>query len=137
MADSLRGGCACGAIRYDVSAEPTFMLNCHCRDCQRASGSGFAAIVVVPKSAVTIEGQPRFHAVVGESGAKVERGFCPTCGSPLVIRLERIPDILGLQAASLENPALHRPAVDCFIESAQPWDLMGSETKKFPRGPNA
>jgi len=53
------------------------MLNCHCRDCQQASGSAYAAIVVVPKTAVQIRGEPRYHKVVGKAGKPVERGFCP------------------------------------------------------------
>lgn len=40
--------CACGAIRYTCRAEPLASLNCHCRDCQRASGSAFAAALIVP-----------------------------------------------------------------------------------------
>jgi len=54
MAQKLSGGCACGAIHYECSADPVLMLNCHCRDCQQASGSAYAAIVVLPKSAVQI-----------------------------------------------------------------------------------
>ena len=50
MASKLSGGCACGAIRYESDAEPTVMLNCHCSDCRKASGSGHAAIVIVQKS---------------------------------------------------------------------------------------
>lgn len=42
------GGCACGAIRYECSGEPLASLNGHCRDCQRASGSAFAAILIAP-----------------------------------------------------------------------------------------
>src|SRR5258707_13767382 len=77
----MSGGCSCGAVRYEASADPVVMLNCHCRDCQRASGAGFAAVVVVAKSALRIEGELRYHETVGESGNVVERGFCPTCGS--------------------------------------------------------
>ncbi|WP_409878663.1 GFA family protein [Dendronalium sp. ChiSLP03b] len=56
MAERIRGGCMCGAIRYECSAEPIAMGNCHCRDCQRATGSAFAAALLVPSSAVTITG---------------------------------------------------------------------------------
>jgi len=39
------GGCACGAIRYECAAEPLYMVNCECRDCQRATGSAYCAVV--------------------------------------------------------------------------------------------
>jgi len=52
------GWCACGAIRYACEGEPTPMLNCHCRDCQRASVSGYAAIAIFPKTAVALAAEP-------------------------------------------------------------------------------
>src|SRR5262249_35144416 len=58
MARKLSGGCACGAIHYECNVDPVIMLNCHCRDCQRASGSAYAAVVAVPKAAVQMRGAP-------------------------------------------------------------------------------
>src|SRR5215472_4142080 len=118
MARKLSGGCACGAIHYEYSADPVLMLNCHCRDCQQASGSAYAAIVVLPKSAVQIRGEPRYHKVVGQAGK--ERAFCSNCGSQVTVKLERLPNILGLQAGSLVDPSIYRPAMDVFTVSAQP-----------------
>ncbi len=66
------GGCACGAIRYECSAAAAFAGNCHCRDCQRATGSAFAPLVFVPKSAVTITGDVKYYDVKGDSGQIVE-----------------------------------------------------------------
>ncbi len=57
------------------------MFNCHCRDCQRASGSGYAAVVVLPKTMVRIIGELRYHRIIADSGRWIERGFCPNCGS--------------------------------------------------------
>ncbi len=94
MAQQLSGGCACGAIHYECNVDPIIMLNCHCRDCQQASGSAYAAIVAVPKVAVQMRGEPRYHKLVGEAGKAVERGFCPSCGSQVTMKLERLPDIL-------------------------------------------
>jgi hypothetical protein len=51
---SFGGGCACGAIRYECAAEPIVMFNCHCRDCQRASGGPYSAVVYVPAKAFKI-----------------------------------------------------------------------------------
>src|SRR5882762_1408411 len=45
------GGCACGAIRYESTAEPLMMLHCHCRDCQQSSGGPFSSFVIVPTQA--------------------------------------------------------------------------------------
>ena len=130
MPEKLSGGCACGAIRYECSVEPVLMFNCHCRDCQRASGSAYAAIVVVPKAAVQVRGDPRYHKIIGGAGKAIERGFCSTCGSHVTDKLERLPDILALQAASLDNPSTYRPVMDVFTSSAQPWDFMDPKLQK-------
>ena len=134
MSQTMTGGCACGAIRYETDAAPVVMLNCHCRDCQRASGSGYAPHLAVPKASVRIQGEPRYYRTVGDAGRAIERGFCAACGSPLMSRLERIPDILVLRAASLENPSLYKPAMDTFTDSAWHWDAMNSDTQKLPKG---
>jgi hypothetical protein len=137
MAQQISGGCACGAIRYEINADPVVMVNCHCRDCQRTAGSGYAAIMVVPKAAVQLRGEPRFYRTIGDAGKAVERGFCPTCGSPVVLTLERMPDVFGLTAASLDNPAQYKPAMDIFTTSAHAWDHMAPDTKKMPHGMTA
>ncbi len=134
MGQFLSGGCTCGAVRYETEAEPVLMLNCHCRDCQKSSGSAFAAVVVVPKDAVQMSGEPRYHRVVGQAGKAVERGFCPTCGSQVTTNFERMPDVLGLKAGTLDDPSLFKPSVEIFTHSAQPWDHMDPETQKVPQG---
>jgi hypothetical protein len=110
------------------------MMNCHCRDCQKASGSAYAAIVVVPKGAVKIRGEPRYHKVVAQSGKVTQRGFCPNCGSQIILMSERRPDALGLQAGSLDDPSTYQPIVD-FTSSSQPWDHMDPKVQKHSRGP--
>jgi hypothetical protein len=131
MAQTLSGGCACGAIRYYATADPIVMLNCHCRDCQQASGSAYAAIMVVPKMAVQLQGEPRYYRGTGSSGKAVDRGFCSQCGSPVTILMELMPDAFGLQAGSLDDPSQYMPAMDIFTASAQGWDHMDSTIKKF------
>ena len=135
MAQMLSGGCACGAIRFDCEADPVFMLNCHCRDCQRANGSAFAAILAVPGAAVRLCGEPRYHSVVGGSGNRVERGFCQVCGSQVTIKIGRRPELLGLQAGCLDDPSVYRPTKDLFTAHAQPWDHMDPKLIKDSRDP--
>jgi hypothetical protein len=134
MAQKLSGGCACGAIRYEVGAAPVLMLNCHCRDCQRASGSGFAAVVAVPADAIKLSGEPRYHRSVGNAGHAVQRGFCAACGNPVTVKLERMPHIFGLHAASLDDPSTYKPAMELFAATALPWAPLHPDSKKLPQG---
>jgi hypothetical protein len=130
----LSGGCACGAVRYEATVDPVLMLNCHCRDCQHAGGSGYAPLVIVPKQGLQLHGELRYHVSKGENGKAVERGFCPNCGSQIAMKLERMPDVIGIQAGSLADPSRFVPVMDVFTECAQPWDHMQLDRKKFPRG---
>ncbi|MGV1014801.1 MAG: GFA family protein [Methyloceanibacter sp.] len=133
MAGGVSGGCACGAVRYEAGAA-VLMMNCHCRSCQRASGSAYAAFVVVPKDSFQPTGELRYYECTGGSGKKVRRGFCPTCGSPVAIEVDVAPGIVALLAGSLDTPSAHSPAMDIFTLSAQPWDHMSPDTRKVAGG---
>jgi hypothetical protein len=128
------GSCMCGNIRYECAAEPMFMGNCHCRDCQRSTGTAFAAAMLVPRNAVTIAGEVKYYEVIGDSGATVERGFCPNCGSRLFSRRTN-PKLMGIMAGSLDNPSEFQPGMDLYTASAQPWDYMNPDLPRFPKFP--
>ena len=132
------GGCACGAIRYECSAEPIMSFNCHCRDCQRMSGTAFASALAVSAAAFTLtQGEPKFFEKKGDSGNTVLRGFCPDCGSPLMGKFPESPDVIGLLAGSLDDPSGHQPTVDIWTKSAHPWDYMNPALEKFETEPPA
>jgi hypothetical protein len=128
------GGCMCGEIRYECSAEPIMMGNCHCRDCQRATGTAFAAAILVLRDAVTITGEVKYYDVTGDSGRIVSRGFCPNCGSRLFSK-PPIPELMGIMAGSLDDPSWFQPRMDIYTASAQPWDCMNPDLPKFAKFP--
>ncbi|MGH6789388.1 MAG: GFA family protein, partial [Pseudolabrys sp.] len=74
------------------------------------------------------------YKTVGNAGKTVERGFCATCGSQVAVKLERMPDVLGLQAASLDDPSLYKPGLELFTASAQAWDQLQAGTEKRAGG---
>ncbi len=128
------GGCACGAICYESSEAPVAMVNCHCRDCQRAGGSAYAPTVVVRATALRLtSGEPTYHTVTAESGSTVRRAFCGACGAPLLAMTSRRPAFIGLRAGSLDDPSWFRPTADVWSASAQPWDVLDPGVAHFPR----
>jgi hypothetical protein len=133
----LTGGCACGAIRYECSAEPIAMLNCHCRDCQRLTGGGFAPAVLFPSQAFRItHGQLRYHFTPSIARGKHKRGFCPECGSRVTGgEFEGRSQSVGVLAGSLDEPSWFRPQMDIFVSDAQPWDEMDPAIPKFEQYP--
>jgi hypothetical protein len=129
------GGCTCGAIRYECSSVPAFSWNCHCQDCQRASGSAFCPVLYVPRMALTIRGKSKYYDVRAESGNKVSRGFCPECGAPVFIQAELVPDLQGLWASSLDDPSQFQPSVQVWTRSAQPWDCLHPTLPRVEKTP--
>src|SRR5437870_13765254 len=84
MATKFTGGCACGAIRYEVTADPIVMFNCHCRDCQKTSGGAYTPVFYVPANGFKITtGMPKYYSTGSEMMSCNIRGFCPECGSRL------------------------------------------------------
>jgi hypothetical protein len=137
MADSFQGGCACGAIRYECTARPVISFNCHCKDCQRFTGSAYISGVIVPTTAFRLlRGEPTYYTVRADSGGDTSRGFCAVCGSPVVTRFTSMAQIVGVPAASFDNPSGHKPAMDIFTSSAQPWDYMNPALPKFSYAPD-
>jgi hypothetical protein len=132
MPKGFAGGCACGAIRYQVDAEPLLMVNCHCRACQRASGGAYGTGLIVLSAAVKIEGEPRWHESLAESGSMARRGFCGTCGSPL-FAASTAPDAvaMSIKAASLDDPSWFSVQADMWTKAAQPWACTDPAVPKF------
>ncbi|MBW8296357.1 GFA family protein [Sphingopyxis sp.] len=130
----VEGGCACGQLRYSIAAQPVIGLHCHCNHCQRLSGTGHGAFLVLPIAAATIHGQSSAWTYVADSGGTSTRHFCPQCGAPVYARLSLHPDGIVVPAASLDRRADFRPTVALFTGEAQAWDAPGPSLKHFPGG---
>jgi len=128
------GGCACRSVRYEASAEPVRMFNCHCRDCQRASGSGYSPIVVFRGEAVKLTGEVKYRSWTSERGTALDRGFCPTCGNPISILVKAYPNAFMVYASSLDDPKLYRPTAQIWTKSAQPWGKFDQTVMSFEKG---
>jgi hypothetical protein len=140
MKTPFTGGCACGAIRYECSAEPMMMLHCHCRDCQRATGSTHACFVVVPANAFHLtRGVPRHHFTESVAMGRQKRGFCAACGSRLTAgeKAEGPSPIVAIDAASLDDPGWFRPQMNVWTSDAQPWAYLDPALPKFEKYPPA
>jgi hypothetical protein len=135
MAAIFSGRCMCGAVTYECSAAPIVMGNCHCRDCQRATGTAYAAGMLVALDMVRIQGEVKYYDVVGESGLVISRGFCPVCGSRLFGKGARSPNSMSIMAGSLDDPTFFKPQADIFTASAQAWDHLNPRLPKFSKMP--
>jgi hypothetical protein len=113
----LSGGCQCGAVRYAVHEAPFQVGVCHCRMCQKASGSPFFATFTVKKASLEwTRGTPG----VFKSSLKMERGFCRDCGTPLFNNWIA-NDVIHPATATLDDPRGVAPQFQAGTESRLPW----------------
>jgi hypothetical protein len=132
-----RGGCACGAVRYECSEAPIAMFNCHCRDCQRASGGAFVTVALVHESSVRLtSGQAKYHRVIGDGGRWTDRGFCAECGTPLFAKGERAPGYMTIKPGSLDDATWYKPTIDTWAPSAPAWLPQDPALPKAEKTPN-
>jgi hypothetical protein len=126
----LRGGCVCGAIRYEISREPLRVYACHCKDCQRFTGSAFAIGVVVPSEAFQLTGREMRLVPNGitEGGRLKRLSACPECGTRLFGDLRSdwrykgtVRAVLG---GTLDDTSWLRPTIHVWTISAQPWVIL-------------
>ena len=136
MAATRTGGCLCGTVRYESAGEPEFSLQCHCRDCQRSSGTAYIAAMRVSAAGFRItQGAPKRYLSKADSGNEITRAFCGDCGSPLYVQVSTRPDIVGIRVGTLDDPSEFRPEADIFVKSAQPWDHMNPALPKHQTYP--
>ena len=136
MAAVMTGGCLCGGVRYESVGEPGFALLCHCRDCQRQSGSAYAAGWRVPAAGFRVtRGKPRLFVKPADSGNEITRAFCADCGSTLFLRVSTRPDLVAIRVGTLDDPSGFRPEANIFVTSAQPWDHMDPDLPQYPTYP--
>jgi len=132
------GGCLCGAVRYEIDGEPIYAAHCHCRDCQRATGTGHVSVIGLPSAAVKITGETRSHAVTGSSGQPIPRHRCAVCGSLIYSEPASSPGIVNITAGSLDDPSLFKPQAAVFTRDRQAWDHLQGGLMEFetlpPRG---
>jgi hypothetical protein len=137
MTEAKPGGCLCGAIRYESAGEPQFSLQCHCRDCQKSSGTAFIAAVRMPSAGFRItRGEPKRYVAKADSGNEIVRVFCGDCGTPLYVQVSTRPDIVGIRVTTFDDASWFRPEADIFVKSAQPWVHLNPDIPKYPTYPD-
>ena len=101
-----KGGCLCGAVRYQVSKDPIRVTMCHCKFCQRATGGAFLVEPVFARGDFTItSGAPATYDHVSTGSGKIVKiHFCATCGTKLFLGFERFPDVVGLYGGTFDDP---------------------------------
>jgi hypothetical protein len=120
------GGCLCGAVRYEATVVKSENWYCHCRMCQKATGSVVSTSAIIKKNQIRIlKGTPKFY----QSSTSVERGFCANCGSPLFFR-PISEDWISILSGTLDDPEVAPPEGHYGIESKISWLTIVDDLKQ-------
>ncbi len=116
----LTGRCQCGAIRYEIRAEPMAMYHCHCPRCRRASGASFATNLMVRSEDFRLVAGAEALAAFESSPGK-RRHFCARCGSPIYSHSQATSQLVSVRCGTLDGDPGVRPRAHIFVGSKSPW----------------
>ena len=132
MADypsTAKGGCHCGAIRYEVTKEPDDVGACHCASCRKTTGAPVVVFSVYLEKDVTFTKGSR---KVYESSSGVHRTFCGDCGTPLSYESEWLGDaVIGFYVSTLDEPDLFPPKNHVFHGDKISWFDVADKLPRF------
>jgi hypothetical protein len=131
----IKGSCRCGKVTYTSSADPVFVGVCHCRACQKSTGSAYATVVAVPAASIIVSGATKRFDDVGDSGNATHREFCPECGSTVTQSADVMAGVTMLPLGTLDDPNAVEPAMQIYCDSAIPWAMVGGGMQSFPKMP--
>jgi hypothetical protein len=130
MRKGAEGGCSCGDVRYRLEGEPRGLGACHCRECQRQSGSAFGLSLDVPKEAFhLLSGDVKTFTVRCDSGRMKDCAFCASCGTRIYHAGEWG---LSLKAGTLDDTSGLSPDAHYWTERKQPWVQIPEGVRCFP-----
>ncbi len=131
----LDGGCDCGQVRYRITSSPLFVHCCHCRWCQRESGSAFALNAMIESDRVELlAGEPEMVDTPSSSGKGQAIARCPNCHIALWSHYGGAgPALAFVRVGTLDEPDHLPPDIHIFTESKQPWVIIPPGALSMPR----
>jgi hypothetical protein len=128
----LAGGCACAALRYRLATAPMFVHCCHCRDCQRQTGSGFAINALIETDRIAVlAGDPQPVSVPTDSGRPHRIFRCPACRTAVWSEYGGVAALRFVRVGTLDDPAALPPDVHIYVRSKLPWVALPEGVPAF------
>jgi len=124
------GGCTCREVRYRMTSAPMFVHCCHCRWCQRETGTAFALNAMIEADRVELlAGTPEVVTIPSQSGKGQKITRCPTCRIALWSNYGGGGDAIRfVRVGTLDDPDRLPPDVHIYTESKQPWVILPEGT---------
>lgn len=131
-----KGGCLCGALRWEADRAPDFMGLCCCADCRKASGSGFIPFMGFAADALTITGPTRQYRCAALRGGQSTRNACPTCDGLVFGGEYGLSDNHTVYAGSLDDPSAFKPTMLLFERDRPDWVIPPEGIERFETMPD-
>lgn len=127
----LTGGCFCGAVRYRLVSPPMFVHCCHCKDCQRQTGTAFVLNAIIETDRIEYSGELVPVTMKTDSGRPHDIYRCPKCQIAVWSDYGRRPLIRFVRVGTLDEPGLLPPDVHIFTRSKLPWVGLPKDMPAF------
>ena len=122
--------CRCGELKAACTGEPVRVSVCHCFDCQRRSGSAFAAQARWPDAQVEVTGASRIWVRQADSGHHATYRFCPTCGSTVAYVIEGWPGVTAVPLGAFADLNFPLPRFSVYEHRKHEWtQVLGEDVK--------
>lgn len=126
-----QGGCLCGQLRYAIDAELIDAGFCHCRLCQRSSGSPAMAWLTIPFSGFSYSSG---EVGIFQSSEQFQREYCPRCGTQISFRAQSNPQRIDVTVCSLDHPDAVQPEYHIWCQSKVSWLHINDDIPQYPDG---
>jgi len=126
--------CSCGQLRIEVRGEPRGVGVCHCLECQRRTGSVFAALASY-RAPWTVAGEATEYVRAGDAGARFRFRFCPRCGTTVFHTEEGVDDSVGVAVGAFADPSFPAPGVSIYDCRRHPWVTLPPGATVFGKDP--
>ena len=118
-------------MEITILSKPITQMLCTCKDCQKSTGTGHAALALFPDAALKIEGESKSFDVIANSGAITSRHFCPNCGTGLFGKSSRFPHLTLVSVGFFDDNSWFSPNSVIFARSHNDWDEISAALPKY------
>lgn len=131
--DQMTGACMCGKVKFEVTAPLVGSAYCHCKRCQRRTGTAFSVSgLVAPGTFNVTEGEDLVRSFDPGDGGWI-KSFCSNCGGQLYTVNSENADLVSIRMGALDQDPGVRPGVHQFVDYAAPWDPIPDDgLPRFP-----
>jgi len=129
------GHCLCGAVNFTIKSEPVAGGQCHCKDCQRASGAGHMSLAFFKADDIDVTGETASHAATADSGNTNTRHFCPQCGGRLFGENSARPGLMAVAVGAIDDNSWFKADRVVYVKDRPTWDVTPTDIPNFDMMP--